>query len=76
MLIPLDELSQEAVQGLIDEYCTREQGGTDPEEPLSAFRDRVEQALYKGRLVVMYTPHNPNQVATLVPAEQLDEKER
>ncbi len=76
MLIPLEELSPEAVEGLIDEYCTREQGGSDPEEPLSAFRERVEQALHRGRLVIMYTPHNPNQVATLVPADQLDEKER
>lgn len=76
MLIPLEELSSEAVEGLIDEYCTREQCGNDPEEPLSAFRERIERALYKGHLVVMYTPHNPNQVATLVPADQLDEKER
>jgi len=32
--------------------------------------------LAEGRLLVLYTPYNPNQVAALVPADQLGEKEK
>lgn len=76
MIIPLESLSAEARQGLVDEYCMRENGTTETEDPLESCRQGVEKALADGRLLVLYTPYNPNQVAALVPADQLGEKER
>ncbi|TDT38563.1 uncharacterized protein UPF0270 [Halospina denitrificans] len=76
MIIPLESLSDEARQGLVDEYCMRENGSNETEDPLEACRQGVEKALSEGRLLVLYTPYNPNQVAALVPADQLGEKEK
>lgn len=76
MIIPLNSLSSEARKGLVDEYCMRENGCNETEEPLEDCRRDVERALDEGRLLVLYTPYNPNQVAALVPADQLGEKER
>ena len=76
MIIPLESLSAEARHGLVDEYCMRENGTTETEDPLESCREGVEKALADGRLLVLYTPYNPNQVAALVPADQLDEKEK
>ena len=76
MIIPVESLSAEARQGLVDEYCMRENGTTETEDPLESCRKGVEKALTEGRLLVLYTPYNPNQVAALVPADQLGEKEK
>ena len=76
MIIPLESLSDEARQGLVDEYCMRENGRNETEDPLDTCRQGVEKALAEGRLLVLYTPYNPNQVAALVPADQLGEKEK
>lgn len=75
MVIPPDQLSAEALEALIDEYCIRETGSTDTEDPLATCRAQVARALARGQLVVLYTPYNPNQVATLVPADQLEDNE-
>ncbi|XOZ33788.1 YheU family protein [Halomonadaceae bacterium KBTZ08] len=75
MVIPPDQLSAEALESLIEEYCIREAGGIDVEDPLAACREQVAKAVSSGRLAVLYTPYNPSQVATLVPADQLDDKE-
>ena len=75
MVIPPDQLSAEALEALIEEYCIREAGGIDVEDPLVAYREQVARAVANGRLAVLYTPYNPNQVATLVPADQLDDNE-
>ncbi|KAA8977048.1 MULTISPECIES: YheU family protein [Gammaproteobacteria] len=75
MVIPSDQLSGEALEALIEEYCLREAGGADVEDPLSDCREQVARAVARGQLVVLYTPYNPNQVATLVPADQLDDNE-
>lgn len=73
MIIPLEELSADAVQGLVDEFCTRDNGCNETEEPLEQCRHAAENALRQGRLVVVYTPFNPNQAASLVPVERLEE---
>ena len=71
MRIPLEALSSEAVRGLIDEYCIRETGCNETEEPLENCRHGVAKALQQGRLVIVYTASDPDQVASLVPAEQI-----
>ncbi|MGM0449279.1 MAG: YheU family protein [Pseudomonadota bacterium] len=75
MVIPPDQLSADALEALIEEYCIRETGGTDVEDPLANCREQVARAVARGQLVVLHTPYNPNQVATLVPADQLDDNE-
>ena len=76
MIIPLESLSAEARRGLVDEYCMRENGSNETEDPLDDCRRGVDKALAEGRLLVLYTPYNPNQVAALVPADQLGEREK
>lgn len=76
MIIPPESLSAEARQGLVDEYCMRETGSNETEEPLRECREAVEKALRDGRLLVLYTPFNPNQVAALVPADRLGDAEK
>ena len=75
MVIPPDQLSADALEALIEEYCLRESGVTDIEDPLASCREQVARAVARGQLAVLYTPYNPNQVATLVPAERLDDNE-
>lgn len=75
MVIPPDQLSAEALQALVDEYCIRENGGMDVEDPLASCREQVARAVARGQLAVLYTPYNPNQIATLVPADRLDDNE-
>lgn len=75
MVIPWQELSADALAALIDEYCIRENGRSDFEEPLADCREQVHRQLRQGNMVILYTPNDPNQVASLVPAERLDEKE-
>lgn len=75
MVIPPDQLSADALEALIEEYCIQESGGTDVEDPLASCREQVARAVARGQLVVLHTPYDPNQVATLVPAAQLDDNE-
>ncbi|WP_077528941.1 YheU family protein [Vreelandella utahensis] len=75
MVIPSDQLSADALEALIEEYCLRETGSMEVEDPLATCREQVASAVARGRLVVLYTPYNPNQVAALVPADQLDDNE-
>ncbi|TVP59867.1 MAG: hypothetical protein EA349_02305 [Halomonadaceae bacterium] len=71
MLIPADSLSAEALEGLVEEYCMREHGCNEVDSPLAAHKNYVHGKLRNGELLVMYTPNNPNQVASLVSREQL-----
>ncbi|MEQ6885917.1 YheU family protein [Salicola sp. Rm-C-2C1-2] len=75
MVIPPDQLSAEALEALVEEYCLRESGSMDTEDPLAACRSQVAKAVARGQLVVVHTPYNPNQVASLVPADRFDENE-
>lgn len=48
-------LSEELLEGLAEEYCTRYHGLNDTEDPL-AERDRVLDAIRRGDLVVWFDP--------------------
>lgn len=76
MLIPAETLSAEALEGLVEEYCMREHGCNEVDSPLDAHKAYVHGKLRSGELLVMYTPNNPNQVASLVSREQLRAQER
>lgn len=71
MLIPADSLSTEALEGLVEEYCMREHGCNEVDSPLDAHKRYVHAKVRSGELLVMFTPNNPNQVASLVSREQL-----
>ncbi|MDX1588456.1 MAG: YheU family protein [Oleiphilaceae bacterium] len=71
MLIPADSLSAEALEGLVEEYCMREHGCNEVDSPLDAHKATVHRKLRSGELLVMYTPGNPNQVASLVTRDQV-----
>lgn len=69
MIIPYQQLSSEALKGLIDEYCLREWGLNEHESPLGHRQERVKQAVENGKLIVVYSEHF--ETATLVSAEEL-----
>lgn len=48
-------LSEDQIDGLVDEYCTRYHGLNDTENPL-AERSRVRAAVARGDLVVWFDP--------------------
>ncbi len=48
-------LSEDLIEGLAEEYCTRYHGLNDTEDPL-AERDRVLTAIRRGDLVVWFDP--------------------
>jgi hypothetical protein len=49
------DVSDSAVEGLIDEYCFRYHGLNETASP-DENRDRVRQALKKGALVIWFNP--------------------
>ena len=53
--VDVQDLSDEAVSGLIDEYCFRAWGLNDVESP-ARNRSRVKKALDTGELVVWFDP--------------------
>ncbi|MFD2230958.1 YheU family protein [Alkalimarinus sediminis] len=69
MIIPHDQLSEDAINNLIDEYCMRDWGINETEEPLESRRSQVTQALKSGQLVVLYSEYN--QSASLTQADLL-----
>lgn len=70
MIIPHDQLSEDALDNLIDEYCMRDWGLNETEEPLESRRKQVIQAIKSGQLVVLYSDYN--QSAALAQADQLE----
>lgn len=75
MLIPRRELSQEALQGLVEEFVSRD--GTDygeEEIPLAVKVAQVKTLLERGQYVILYDLES--QSAAIVPKEQvLDDDE-
>lgn len=70
MIIPYEALSEDALQGLIEEFVTRD--GTDYGVEETGLTSRVEQVkckLKNGDVVVLYS--EAKEVANLVWAEQL-----
>ncbi|MFE8072344.1 YheU family protein [Marinobacteraceae bacterium S3BR75-40.1] len=72
MIIPIEMMSREALEGLVEEYCTREHGCNDTEEPFKERKEKLLKQLESGEVVILSTPNNPNQVATLVSREELE----
>lgn len=54
-VVDSDLLSEDQLEGLVDEYCTRYHGLNDTENPL-AERSRVMAAVTRGDLVVWFDP--------------------
>ena len=71
MIISADQLSPEALDALIEEYCLREHGCNDIEDPLAVRKATIRHQVSRGEMVILYTPNNPNQVAALVPRQNL-----
>jgi len=54
-VVDADLLTQDQLEGLVEEYCTRYHGLNDTENPL-AERSRVLAAVKRGELVVWFDP--------------------
>lgn len=70
MLIPWQALSEEALQGLVEEFVTRD--GTDYgviETSLTTRVEQVKRALQRGELVVVYS--EAHEQANIMSADQL-----
>ncbi len=71
MIIPHRELSPEALQGLIEDFVTREgTGHADMELPLKAKAAEVRRQLDNGSCFILYDLEH--ETFTLVPKTQLD----
>jgi uncharacterized protein YheU (UPF0270 family) len=57
MIIDPEQLSEEATNNLVDEYCLRDWGLNECEEPLEHRRQQVKAALTNGQLVIIYSQH-------------------
>lgn len=54
-VVDTELLSDDQIDGLVDEYCTRYHGLNDTENPMSE-RGRVKAAVKQGDLVVWFDP--------------------
>lgn len=54
-VVATELLSEDQVEGLVDEYCTRYHGLNDTENPM-AERERVAAAVRRGDLLVWFDP--------------------
>lgn len=54
-VVAAELLSEDQLDGLVDEYCTRYHGLNDTENPM-AERERVRSAVHRGDLVVWFDP--------------------
>ena len=75
MIIPVEELAPETFEALVEEYCLREHGCNEVEDPLISRKAEIRRQVARGEMVILYTPNNPNQVATLVPRALLRDNE-
>jgi uncharacterized protein YheU (UPF0270 family) len=57
MIIPFQQLSDEATDNLIKEYCLRDWGLNEVEAPLEERMAQVRSALQAELLVVLYSEH-------------------
>lgn len=70
MLIPIDQLSTEAIDNLIVEYCLRDWGLNEVEAPLEQRKEQVKRALQAGQLLVLYS--EAHETAQLIPKDQIN----
>lgn len=57
MVIPYQSLSEEALEGLLKEYCHRAWGLNDIESPEQGRLTQAKQALQRGDLVLWYSEY-------------------
>ena len=57
MIIDPKQLSEEAINNLIDEYCLRDWGLNDSDDSLTNRQQKVKTALNSGQLVIIYSQH-------------------
>jgi len=57
MIIAPHRLSEEALKSLIDEYCLRDWGLNDTENPMETRRKETKAALDNGKLIILYSKH-------------------
>ena len=58
MIINPDQISSEALENLISEYCLRDWGLNEIESPLEQRQQQVKKALDKGELVILYSEYH------------------
>lgn len=57
MIIDPQQLSAEAINNLVDEYCLRDWGLNESEDPLEQRQQHVKKALAEGQVVIIYSQH-------------------
>ena len=60
MVIPYQSVSDDALEGLLKEYCHRAWGLNDVESPEQARLSQAKQALQSGDLVLWYSEYEEN----------------
>ena len=76
MLIPYDQLSAEALNGLIEDFVTRDGTDNGDDTPFATRIERVRKALEKQQAVIVFDPPTGQCQLCLrhqVPKEWLDE---
>jgi len=69
MIIPIESVSEEALEGLLKEYCLRAWGLNDTEFPLDESMSYAKAALMKGELVLWFSEYEES--AYLLAAKDL-----
>jgi len=69
MIIPIEHLSEDAIENLAKEYCLRDWGLNEVESPLESRITTVCQAIQQGKLVVLYSEHH--ETAQLISADEI-----
>jgi uncharacterized protein YheU (UPF0270 family) len=57
MIIDPKQLSEEATNNLVDEYCLRDWGLNESDDSLENRQQHVKAALKNGQLVIIYSQH-------------------
>ena len=71
MIIDPQQLSEEAVNNLISEYCLRDWGLNDCDSSLENHQDQVKAALKSGQLVIIYSQHH--ECAQIIAATEISQ---
>lgn len=77
MLIPYDQLSSEALTGLIEDFVSRDGTDNGDDTPFTTRIERVRRALEKGQAVILFDPPTGQCQLCLkhqVPAEWLQDE--
>lgn len=67
MIIDHTQVSEDALDGLIEEYATRHHGLNETESPLSEHKDFVAKALKDGRLILWFDGETQNAALSEAP---------